>query len=251
MKNGKKTIGTLTHLRSTSAIEAMGVAGMDYVMLDMEHCPADVSEVNSYILAAKAYGMDALVRVPELSKSNVLRVLDAGASGVVVPGIETVSQVKELVGYGKFAPLGDRGYCMTRDGKWGFGSNYQEGLEGYMKWANEETLLLPQCETRGCLEHIEEIVAMDGVDGVLIGPYDLSLGMGLGGNFDSPEFVKAVERIRRACEERGKICIMFTGDENQIGEKMEQGFDSLLFGLDVLGLIGYYKGVAEKFNKYR
>ena len=89
--------------------------------------------------------------------------------------METVDEVKKLVAYAKFAPLGNRGYCPSRDGGWGMAECYAEGMGGYMERANRDTLLLPQCETMGCLENIDEILGMDGVDGIFIGPFDLSL----------------------------------------------------------------------------
>lgn len=248
-KEGKKTIGTLTHMKSMTAVEAIGAAGMDYVMIDMEHSPVTIDEASRLITAADAAGIDAVARSGSAGRTDVLKLLDVGAKGVIVPGIESKEQVEELVRYAKFAPQGARGYCMTRDGKWGFSDEYAGGLGEYMKRANEGTMLIPQCETTGCLEQIEEITAMDGVDGVLIGPYDLSLGMGLGGSFDSPEFNEAVCRIKTACNKNNKVCITFTGDPDQISEKIEQGYDSVLFGLDVLALIGYYKNVVDVFNK--
>ena len=79
-----------------------------------------------------------------------------------------VEEVKQLISYGKFAPLGNRGYCASADGGWGRDACYADGMEGYMRLANERTLLIPQCETMGCLEHLEEIVALDGVAGMFI-----------------------------------------------------------------------------------
>lgn len=107
----------------------------------------------------------------------MLRLLDVGAQGVVVPCVETVEEVRELVRYAKFAPLGNRGFCPTRDGGWGHAA-HAVSISGYMETSNRETLLLPQCETVGCLEHIEEITAMDGVDGIFVGPFDLSIALG-------------------------------------------------------------------------
>lgn len=248
-KKGLPVVGTITHLKSPTAVECIAASGMDYVMIDMEHCSMDISEVHSCIVAADASGIVPLVRVCDVTRSAVLRVLDIGAMGVIVPCIETVEQVKELVNYAKFKPLGERGYCMTRDGKWGYGENYADGLGGYMTQSNRETLLLPQCETIGCLEHIEEITAIPGVDGILIGPYDLSIGMGIDGQFEHPDFKAAVARILRACKTNGKMAIIFVGNQTDMETRLAEGFDNIMIGIDVLSLISSCTDVVKKFEK--
>lgn len=250
-KAGKPTIGTITHMKSITGVEAIGASGLDYVFIDQEHCPVSINELNAYMVAAKAADITPIVRIPDVTRASVLRALDAGAMGIVVPCVETVDQVKDLVKWAKFGPKGERGYCMTRDAEWGFNEDYKDGLLGYMDIASKETLLLPQCETMGCLENIEEITAIDGVDGILIGPYDLSFAMGIDGQFDAPEFKDALARILAACKKNGKICMIFTGNPDDIDLRTEQGFDSILFNLDVLVVINYFKGIAEGFAKYK
>ena len=102
-----------------------------------------------------------------------------------------------------------------------------------MEYWNKETLVIPQCETRGCLEHIEEIVAMDGVDGIFIGPYDLSIGMGIGGQFDNPEFLAAINKVKDTCHKAGKFVIIFTMDPKAAQKYYAEGFDSVTVGLDI------------------
>ncbi len=246
---GEPSLGTISHLLSPVAVEALGCSGLDYVMLDMEHSPIHSQELTACITAADAAGIAPLVRVGDASRCTILHALDVGAMGVIVPGIETVGQVRELIAYAKFQPVGMRGYCMTRDGKWGYDDAYRDGLAGYMRCCNEQTLLIPQCETLGCLEHIEEIAALEGVDGILIGPYDLSLAMGIGGEFQNPAFVAAVDRILNACKRNGILSMIFTGNEDELPALLSQGFDSVLFGLDVLSLIHHYSAVTVGFVK--
>ncbi len=248
LRQGQRVIGTITHLKSPVAVEALGAAGLDYVLLDMEHCPMDAEDLLRGVTAADAAGITPFVRVAEGTRSAVLRALDLGAKGVIVPCVETVEQVKALVSYAKFPPLGARGYCMTRDGKWGYDEAYAENLAGYMKESNDKTLLIPQCETVGCLEHIEEITALAGVDGILIGPYDLSIAMGLAGQFDHPDFCAALARIGAACRANGKMCMIFVGSAEDMRRRLDEGFENILFGLDVLSLIGHYSAVAAAFH---
>ena len=162
-------------LRAADVYKRQGLA---YVIVDTEHSPVGIESAAAQIAAAQGAGLTALARANEISRTAVLRLLDVGAQGVVVPCVETVDEVRELIQYAKFAPLGNRGFCPTRDGGWGHAS-HAASIPAYMETCNHETLLLPQCETVGCLEHIEEITAMDGVDGIFVGPFDLSIALGL------------------------------------------------------------------------
>lgn len=249
LKHGHPVLGTITHLKSPAAVEALGAAGLDYVMLDMEHCPMDWGDIQNAITAADAAELTPFVRVAEGTRSAVLHALDVGAKGVIVPCIETAEQVKALIAYAKFQPTGARGYCMTRDGAWGYDAAYAEGLSGYMRESNAKTMLIPQCETIGCLEHIEDITSLPGVDGILIGPYDLSIAMGLDGQFAHPAFRSAVARILSACRANGKMSMIFVGSTEDMRYRLNEGFDNILFGLDILSLIGHYAGIAESFRE--
>ena len=242
-REGRVSIGTLSHLRSTTAVESLGYAGLDFILFDQEHCPSDSGEIAGYLTAATAAGLSSLVRVNAIERSALLKVLDAGAAGVIVPGLETPEQARELVRYAKFKPLGDRGYCMTRDGGWSFADSYRDGITGYMAQANADTMLIPQCETLGCLESIETITAMEGVDGIMVGPYDLSIAMGIPGQFTAPEFRAAVERILRACKANHKFSMAFAGNAQKAMEYRDMGFDSILLGLDILMLVEGYRNL--------
>lgn len=248
-RNGQPSIGTISHLRNTTAVECLGATGLDFVLLDMEHSALDISQLYDCIIAADAGHITPLVRLPQVDRGAALRALDAGARGIVVPDIEAVEQVETLVSYTKFKAKGKRGYCMTRDGQWGYGDSYVGGMAAYMQTCNSETLLLPQCETMGCLAHIEEITAMEGVDGILVGPFDLSIAMGLDGQFDHPDFKAAVARILAACKKNGKLSMIFAANEADMKSRTEQGFDSVLYGIDILTLISHYKDVTDRFKK--
>ncbi len=242
------SIGTFTQLGSTIAVEALGRTGLDYVLIDSEHSPVNISFLSAAITAADAAGITPLVRINEIARSNVLQALDCGAQGLIVPAVETVDEVKKLIEYAKFAPVGNRGYCPTRDGGFGFDAETLQGSEVYFARANRETLLIPQCETLGCLEHIEEIMAMDGVDGIFVGPFDLSIAMGMPLQFDRPEMKAAFRRILDACRKNGKPALVFCGDAAAAKARMAEGYDSLTVGLDAMMLIGAYRSLVEELE---
>lgn len=242
---GDKSLGTFTHMLSAPAIEALAYTGLDYVIIDMEHSPIGAEHAAELVGVASGTGLAPFVRVDELSRSPILKMLDVGAAGLIVPQLETVEQARQLVGWAKFAPVGNRGYCPSRDGGWGLDENYAGGMSGYMDWANRNTMLIPQCETAGCLEHIEEIVAIEGVDGIFIGPFDLSIALGIPGRFDDPRHIAAVERVRLACERANKPCIMFCGSAEAAAGYFAQGFTSVTVSLDISILIDAAKAMSD------
>lgn len=243
-QNHKPSIGTFTQLKSTLAIESMAYTGLDYVIIDTEHCPADIDFVLAAISAADNAGIAPLVRINEISRSAVLRPLDAGAKGLIVPAVETPEQVRQLIQYAKFQPLGNRGFCPTRDGGWGFAENSVHGAAAYMEDCNTQTLLIPQCETAGCLAHIEEITAMDGVDGIFVGPLDLSIALGCPMQLDAPQMTDALRRIRAACQQAGKPSFIFCGDAQIARANLAAGFDSVAAGLDLLICLNGYRSLV-------
>lgn len=232
-RRGEPSLGIISHLLSAPAIEVLAYTGMDYVLIDLEHSPIGAEHAARLVGVAQGAGLAPLVRVDGIGRSQILKMLDVGAAGLVVPQLETVEQARKLVSYAKFPPLGNRGYCPTRDGGWGSGSCYERGMDGYMAEANISTLLIPQCETAGCLEHIEEIAAVEGVDGIFIGPFDLSIALGIPGQFGDPMLTEGIERVRRACAAAGKLCIMYAGSGEAAKRYFDQGFPSVAAGLDI------------------
>lgn len=241
LRAGQPAIGTFTHLKSLAAIESLGYTGLDHVIIDTEHAPAGIDFVAAAILAATAAGISPLVRINEIARSTVLHALDAGAHGLIVPGVETVEEVRRLVRWAKFAPLGDRGYCPTRDGGWGYDDASAESAAAYMTRSNQETLLLPQCETAGCLAHIEEITAMEGVDGIFVGPMDLSIALGCPMELEAAPMVDALARIRAACKQAGKFSFLFCGNAAAAKAHLAAGFDGVAVGADLLLHIQTYR----------
>lgn len=244
-KAGKKTIGTFSHLQSMAAIECLGFTGLDYVVIDLEHSPVTAEGANQLIVAANSAGLAPFVRVDEVSRSPVLKMLDAGAEAVIVPCVETLEQAEQLVQYAKYAPLGSRGFCPTRDGGWGYAAHASQSIEEYMHTCNQETLLILQCETIGCLENIETISSMEGVDGILIGPFDLSIALGKPAQFDDPDVKKAFNRILNACKSADKMCIIFAGSADAAKQYYDDGFDSVAVGLDSIIYINAYREIVK------
>lgn len=249
LANGQQPIGTFFELGSPSVVEALGRTGLDFVILDNEHGPFEAESTRDFIRAAENSGLCPLARVRESSRPAVLKLLDVGAQGLIIPDVHTVEQVRDLIAFAKYAPLGKRGFCPSRKDGWGFDEAAAQSVAGQMDYWNRETLLIPQCETVGALEHIEEIAALEGVDGIFIGPFDLSISMGIPGAFERPEFQKALERILAACHAAGKFCIYFTVNAAAVPDSFRQGFDAVAYSLDASVLIQAYRDILSDIRK--
>ncbi|MDO4960393.1 MAG: aldolase/citrate lyase family protein [Eubacteriales bacterium] len=248
LEAGGHGFGTFAEIGGANSIEALGTTGLDFVIIDNEHSPHEGEASAEMIRAAELAGITALCRVREISRPAIMKLLDIGAGGLIVPCVETVEQVKSIVKYAKFAPIGERGFCGTRKDGWGFTYPGPESFETQMAYWNKETMLIPQCETVGCLEHIEEIAALDGVDGIMIGPFDLSISMGMPGKFDDPVFKAAIERILKAVKAAGKYAMVFTPTTANVKAYYEQGFDLVVFSLDAAVLIDAYRKIVAEVS---
>ena len=246
---GRPALGTFYELGGIAAAECLGIAGLDFMVVDTEHGPYDVESALTAITAASRRDCAPLVRGKDVTRPSVLKMLDVGAKGLIVPDVRSVEEVRRLVEYAKYYPLGRRGFAPTLASGYGFDQEAAD-VESYFALCNRETLLLPQCETVGCLEHIEEITAMDGVDGIFVGPFDLSIALGHPGEFNAPVVHDAILRVQAACKRSGKLSIIFTGSAAASRQRFAEGFDSVTMGMDSLFYVEMYKNlVADVWGK--
>ena len=220
-------VGTFLGVSTPSIVEILGYTGLDFVVIDTEHGPYDTMPVSDLIRASQSRGMAPVVRVADVTHKEIQRAVDNGAEGIIIPCLRSMDDFRKAVELCKFPPLGSRGFIKARGS--GFGNEeWAEGtLEEYMHNSNEKVLLLPQCETREALENIEAIVDIEGIDGIFIGPFDLSISMGIPGQFDAPQFRRAVSRVLTACKEAGKLCMIFTSSVEEAKAYMDQGFEAV------------------------
>lgn len=233
---GRPALGTFYELGGIAAAECLGIAGLDFMIVDTEHGPYDVESALAAITAASRRDCAPLVRVKDVTRPSVLKMLDVGAKGLIVPDVRSVEEVRRLVEYAKYYPLGRRGFAPTLASGYGFDQEAAD-VEGYFALCNRETLLIPQCETAEALEHIEEIAAMEGVDGIFVGPYDLSVALGKPAQMDNPELVAAIARVLAACKANGKLSMIYAGDAAGSARLFRQGFDCVACGMDSILLI--------------
>ena len=248
MLAGEKTIGSFFELGSGTAMECLALSGLDYVIIDTEHGPYDPLSALEFIRVAKLYDVTPLARVQEISRPAILKLLDAGAMGLVIPDVNTVDEVKKIVSWGKYPPVGGRGVAPSAGTDFWMKDYAAQGLAHYFEVSNRETMLFPQCETVGCLENIEKIVAIDGVDGIFIGPFDLSTAMGIPGQFEKEEFQNALRHIQKVCAEAGKPTIIYAANEKAVKDDFALGFDSVTYNMDANILINAYKEALSRLK---
>ena len=244
----KPTFGTFFELGGRGAMEALSRTGLDYVIIDTEHgCFSDETTAD-LILAAERGGLLPYVRIGDFRRPYVLRMLDIGARGLIVPNIRSTDQVRELIDYAKFPPLGRRGYCPNRTTGWG-ADDWSKDVNAYMAACNTRCKLIPQCEAREALEQIDEIAALKGVDGIFIGPCDLSIDLGIPLQFDSPLLLSAIERILAACKRYGKEAYIFAGNMADAKKWAALGFDSVTYSLDASVFIQSFQSLVQEFHE--
>lgn len=246
IRENKKPLGTFVDTASSYVAECIGYTGFDYIIIDNEHSPVEAETSAGIVRAAELTGLTPFARVREISRPAVLKLLDVGVQGLIIPNVKTADEVKELVAYCKYSPLGQRGFCPSRKDGWGFDGELS--VRETMDFFNDNVLLIPQCETAEALDAIEEIAAVDGVDGIFVGPFDLSISMGMPGDFENPVFKAALERILKAVHGAGKFCIIFAGSPEKAIDGFNNGFDSVTYSLDAGIIISCFR---EKVNYIR
>ena len=189
VREGKIAIGIVCRVLSPVLVELLGLAGFDFVWIDMEHTSADFETVEHLCRAADAAEIQALVRVPDASPSNILRALEAGAGIVDVPQVEERAQTEAVVQAAKYFPIGERGFSSSSRGtQYGFGGT----TAARMASANDRVMTMVQIESVRGVEKAEEICSVPGLDIVFIGMGDLSQSLGIPGQMDHPDLLANV-----------------------------------------------------------
>ncbi|WIY82262.1 aldolase/citrate lyase family protein [Propionimicrobium sp. PCR01-08-3] len=245
---GEHPLGTFFQLGNQTAIECMAYGGLDYVILDTEHGPYDVETSLNLIRAAKAAGLTPLARVKDSSRASILKMLDAGAMGIVIPNVRSIDEAREIVKWGKYFPTGERGIAPTPGTHYWTDDYAAAGLDNYMQVSNAQTMLIPQCETLGCLDDIDEIVALDGIDGIFVGPFDLSGALGRPGDFANPAHIEAIAKVQQLCRDQGKSSFIYGTTPQDAANRLAQGFDSVTYSMDALMLIDAVKQTVSQLR---
>ena len=224
----KVSLGTWIQFGHPGIAEVLAHAGFDWVAADCEHTEIDVEGFTA--LARGMYGRSAvpLVRVRENDTLAIRQMLDTGAQGVIVPLVDTAADAKKAVSAAKFPPEGVRGFAYQR------ANDYGISFDEYAANANDETIVVVMVESKQAVENIDEILAVDGVDGVFIGPYDMSGSYGVIGQTSHRDIIGArnavVAGCKRAAKSAGIHVVLPT--KAAIESALEDGFTFVALGMD-------------------
>ena len=213
LQHGESILGTMVNIvDSPDIIRILQQAGFDYVVVDNEHGYMDYSKTAAMLNLSRALGFPAIVRIPEVRREVVLKYMEMGADGILMPNCDTAEQARELVRHAKYAPLGNRGVALFRNH-----SGYQPLASGkqYMQEANEASLIICQIESAQGVENIDAILEVAGVDAVFVGPNDLSQGLGIFGEMDNPILTGAIDKVIAAAKAHGKYSGIFSAGAPQ------------------------------------
>ena len=201
--SGPTLLGPSVTSMAPAVVEVAGMCGCGFVWIDIEHASIDMMQVEHMCRAAELRGTIPLLRIQDGSRTAVLRSLEAGAKVIVVPQIHTPDQASAVAEYGKFPPIGQRGFnTASRGVLYGFGA---EDIEAAFARANRETCLVVQIESAQAVDNAEAIIATEGIDGVLIGPGDLSASMGITGQWGDEHLITTIEGVFALARKYGKI----------------------------------------------
>ncbi len=225
----KITIGSWLSMGSPYIAEIKAKSGFDWLVIDMEHSAAnDLKTVQQLIQVIDLAGSKPLVRVALNEPTNIKLVLDAGAHGVIVPMVNSKEEAEAAVASAHYPPEGFRGVGLWR------AQAYGKGFDQYRSWYKREGVLLVQIEHYQAVEALSEILSVEGVDGFLIGPYDLSASLGMPGDFDHPSFMEALSQVRSIAIHTDKwmgIHIVHP-DQGLLKTRIEEGYNFIAYGVD-------------------
>lgn len=229
LRNRELTIGTWQTLGHPAISEIMARAGFDWVTIDLEHSVISLREAEDAIRILQLSGLAALVRLTFNDSNQIKRVMDAGATGIIVPMVNSAQLAEEAVKAVYYPPRGKRGVGLAR------AQGYGDAFQPYLDWQRNGPVVVVQIEHIQAVENLESIFSVEGVDGYIIGPYDLSASMGIPGEFEHHDFLAAMARVKQVSHDMdilGGIHII-EPDPTQLGQRVQEGYLFIAYSLDI------------------
>ncbi len=230
LRRGELTIGSWITLGHSSIAEIMVRAGFDWLTVDLEHSAITLAEMQRLVQVIELAGCPPLVRVGENDPNLIKRVMDTGAHGVIVPMVNSAKAAQAAVSAVRYPPAGTRGVGLAR--AQGYGASFEQ----YRKWLEKEGIVIVQIEHIDAVDHLEEILSVEGVDGLLVGPYDLSGSLGIPGDFEDPRVKRALVKIQEVAQKK-KIAPgvhVIPPDPELLLAHVRGGFRFIAFSSDIL-----------------
>lgn len=229
LARGGTAMGSWITLGHPAVAEIMARAGFHWAAVDMEHSVISMREAAEIIRVLDLCGCAPLPRLSSNDPSQAKRLMDAGAHGVIVPMVNSREEAVRAVDSVRYPPAGKRGVGLAR------AQDYGHGFQDYRAWLEEHAVVVVQIEHIKAVENLADILAVDGVDGFLVGPYDLSGSLGVPGCFDHPDMAAALAEIRRAGAASGKApgIHVVEPDPSAYARAVADGFRLIAYGVDI------------------
>ncbi len=245
LKSGGTSLGVMCLEFATAGIgRIQAEAGAEFAVYDMEHTGWSLETIKMLVATSRSVDLVPVVRPPVADYHHIAHLLDVGAMGLVIPLVNSAQQMEEVIRYAKYPPDGIRGcaFALCHD-------DYQGGdINAKMHQANDNLLVIAQIETREGLDNVEAIAAVDGVDGLWIGQFDLTTSLGIPGQFDHSLFRDATKRVVEACHRHGKAATLAVMSPNELAAGPANGFRLLVYVAD---LWIYQQALRHCFGKVR
>jgi 2-dehydro-3-deoxyglucarate aldolase len=245
LKDKEITIGSWITIGHTTVAEIMVNAGFDWLAIDMEHSSITMAEAQNLIQVIDLAGGVPLVRVGANDPYLIKRAMDAGAHGVIIPMVNTKINAQDAVNAVKYPPIGTRGVGLSR------AQGYGGGFNEYVQWLQDFSVVIVQIEHIDGVNNLEEILSVDHVDGFIVGPYDLSGSLGVPGDFDHPDVLRALRKINQISKrfDANSGYHVIPPNLETLQEKIEEGYRFLAFSLDILFLGNSIKELMKNPRK--
>lgn len=228
IQDSQLTIGTWLTIGHTSLIEVLTQAKFDWIAIDVEHNLVSLDTLRHLIIAGQANNTAIFVRVAINDEVSIKYALDAGADGIIVPMINSAEDAKKLVSYAYYPPKGKRGVGLSR--AQGYGDNFSR----YLEWVEKELTVIGQIEHIDAINDLDSITKVDGIDALMIGPYDLSASMGCPGQFDNPDVKEAIEKFNVVCKKNKMASGLHIVpiEEYRVIQAIKENYSFIAFGTD-------------------
>lgn len=229
LRNKEVTLGSWLTLGNTGIAEIMANAGFDWLVVDLEHSTISIAEAGELIRTIDLCGVAPLVRLTSNDPNQIKRVMDAGAHGIVVPMVNTPEAAALAIAATRYAPDGSRGVGLAR--AQGYGVKFKE----YLQWQRDEPIVIVQIEHKDAIDQLDDILKVPGVDGFIIGPYDLSCSMGIPGHFEQPEFINVMTHIRETGQRLGCPAGLHIvePDPQRLELSIQEGYTFIAYSVDI------------------
>jgi 2-keto-3-deoxy-L-rhamnonate aldolase RhmA len=230
LKNGELMVGTMiSEIRNPNLAYMLARCGFDFFIIDNEHGSYSPETISDIIAAARGAGVSTVVRIPEIRRETILKPLDCGAAGLLVPQVNTAHQAKEIMTHAKYPPFGNRGVALSRPH-----SLYgRPEADKYLLQANEATFISVQAESPEAIGNLESIATTPGVDAIFVGPSDLSVNLGIPGKISHPDEVEAINKVVDVCQKHKIIPGIHMSNLDMLKAWIEKGMRFVSFSSDV------------------